>query len=131
MTAGLGKSYGVAFRLSLPSSYLPLCALYCHIISRSDTFFEGDEDVIAVFDFDYATMEEFNVKVVWAAMLFPPALILGALCLQPCYIRKRVQWEAYSQHLCVTKGKHSVYGLRTIEGEGKTVLRLCQQHHIR
>jgi hypothetical protein len=114
-TAGHDTSSIVAFRMSRASSYFPFCALYCHIISRSDTFFEGEEDVIAVFDFDYATMEEFDVKVGWAWMLFPAVLVLGTLCLQPCYMRKRVQWEVYSQHLCVTRGKHSItslYGAR-------------------
>jgi hypothetical protein len=102
--------------MSRASSYFPFCALYCHIISRSDTFFEGEEDVIAVFDFDYATMEEFDVKVGWAWMLFPAVLVLGTLCLQPCYMRKRVQWEVYSQHLCVTRD-----GIRFVKDKRPTL----------
>jgi hypothetical protein len=51
--------------------YLPLFVL-CNVLSynfKEGHLFEGgDEDVIAVFDFDYATMEEFNVKVGWVGL---------------------------------------------------------------
>ena len=77
-----------------------------HVLGyRTDTFFDGEDDVIAVFDFDYASMEDYKVKVGWALMLFPPVLAFGLLFLTPCFMRKRIQWDVYSQHLCVTRGK--------------------------
>lgn len=72
-------------------------------ISWEDTFFEGDDDVIAVFDFDYAVMEDFNVKTNYLAFLFPPFLPFLILGCHPCFLRKRVQWEVYSQHVCITQ----------------------------
>ena len=77
----------------------------CLNFSRQDTFFEGEDDVIAVFDFDYALMESFAVKVGWALMAFPPFLVFGCLALVPCFLKKAVQWDVYCQHVCVTRGK--------------------------
>lgn len=84
-----------------------------------DTFFDGEDDIIAVFDFDYALMEDFQVKVGWATMagfLFLPPLIVGFLLgLQPCFLRRRVQWDVYSQHLCITRD-----GIRFVRDKRKT-----------
>lgn len=88
-------------------------------VTWEDTFFDGEDDIIAVFDFDYALMEDFQVKVGWATMLgslFIPPLIVGfLLALQPCFLRRRVQWDVYSQHLCITRD-----GIRFVRNKRKT-----------
>jgi hypothetical protein len=88
-------------------------------VTWEDTFFDGEDDIIAVFDFDYALMEDFQVKVGWATMigsLFLPPLIVGFLVsLQPCLLRRRVQWDVYSQHLCITRD-----GIRFVRDKRKT-----------
>jgi hypothetical protein len=45
-----------------------LCNVLSYNFKEGHLFEGGDEDVIAVFDFDYATMEEFNVKVGWVGL---------------------------------------------------------------
>jgi hypothetical protein len=80
----------------------------------------GEDDIIAVFDFDYALMEDFNVKVGWAAMLglliFPPAFGCVLLFFPPCFLKRRVQWEARAQHLCITRD-----GIRFVRDKRKTM----------
>lgn len=75
-------------------------------ITWDDTFFQDQEDVIAVFDFDYALVEEFDMSVQKASLcclLVPPVACVFLCTLQPCYMRKRVQWEVHSQHVCITR----------------------------
>mmetsp|Transcript_34164 Transcript_34164/g.78883 ORF Transcript_34164/g.78883 Transcript_34164/m.78883 type:complete len:115 (-) Transcript_34164:138-482(-) len=78
-------------------------------LSWDDNFFVGDEDVIAVFDYDYALIEEFDTSVRWLScclsFIFPPAAACSLICLEPCFLKKRVQWDVYSKHLCITRGK--------------------------
>lgn len=81
-----------------------------------DDFFEDEEGVIAVFDFDYATMESFYVKAGWASMAFPPIFVMGLIGLVPCFLRKRVQWDVYSKHLAVTRD-----GIRFVREKRKTL----------
>jgi TAZ zinc finger len=71
-----------------------------------DDFFE-DEDVVAVFDMDYETMESFYTKVgsVWlgATILYSPLFSAAMLGLAPCYLRKNVQWCVNAQHVAITR----------------------------
>jgi len=63
--------------------------------------------VIAVFDYDYALIEEFDTSVRWLScclsFIFPPAAACSLICLEPCFLKKRVQWDVYSKHLCITR----------------------------
>ena len=68
-----------------------------------DDFFDLEEssEIIAVFDFDYALMEDFNTKVGFASLaafcLYPPVFCLVMLGCTPCFLRKNVEWSARSQ----------------------------------
>mmetsp|Transcript_35256 Transcript_35256/g.71414 ORF Transcript_35256/g.71414 Transcript_35256/m.71414 type:complete len:318 (-) Transcript_35256:1387-2340(-) len=74
-----------------------------------DTFFDGEDngEVIAVFDFDYATIEDFNTKVGFASLaafgLYPPLLGLALLGCAPCFLRRNVEWSARSKHVALTR----------------------------
>jgi hypothetical protein len=76
-------------------------------ITWTDTFFEDDDDIIAVFDFDYEAMEGFYTSVGWVALgstlLYTPLFVLSLFGLAPCYIRRNVRWSTRSQHVAITR----------------------------
>lgn len=72
-------------------------------ISWGDRFFDEEEDVIAVFDIDYALVKDFNTKLNYLPYLFPPAYPLLILGCHPCFLWKRVAWQAHAQHVCITR----------------------------
>jgi hypothetical protein len=77
-------------------------------ITWTDTFFEDDDDdIIAVFDFDYDAMENFYTSVGWvsfgATILYTPLFMLSLFGLTPCYLRSNVGWNTRSQHVAVTR----------------------------
>ena len=86
-----------------------------------DDFFDLEEssEIIAVFDFDYATMEDFNTKVGFASLaafcLYPPIFGLAVLGCTPCFLRKNVEWSARSQHVALTRD-----GIRFVRDRRKT-----------
>mmetsp|Transcript_25160 Transcript_25160/g.37181 ORF Transcript_25160/g.37181 Transcript_25160/m.37181 type:complete len:307 (+) Transcript_25160:92-1012(+) len=88
-------------------------------ITWTDTFFDDDDDIIAVFDYDYNAMESFNTSTgfaTWAALsLYPPLLGCSLACLTPCYLRANVRWSVRAQHVAVTRD-----GIRYVENRRKT-----------
>lgn len=81
----------------------PTPTLRSYSVVRTDSFFENDDDVIAVFDYDYELMRDFNVKLNLLAYAFPPVWPLLCCVLHPCFLFKQVEWDTYSQHVCVTR----------------------------
>jgi hypothetical protein len=70
------------------------------------TFFDNDEDVIAVFDFDYRKMELLYTAVgctVFGLTLLPPLWFFLVLALVPCFLTRNVSWEARCQHVAITR----------------------------
>jgi hypothetical protein len=97
----------------------------------SDSFFEDDEGIVAVFDFDYRQIVHFNTKTaevltllalgaidlygvffffigearlvvtLAATVAIPLAYLLFTLT--PCFLRRQVEWEAYAQHVAITR----------------------------
>ena len=103
-------------------------------LSWNDDFFEGEEDdIVAVFDFDYAQMIDFRTKVAAvnqacvaamcvgygtaAAFPFGGVFALGvyALSLAPCMFQRQIRWDAEAQHICVTRD-----GIRYVTDRHKT-----------
>lgn len=76
-------------------------------LTWTDTFFDDEDDVIAVFDFDYDSMEKFYTNIGWASvastLLYTPLFIAQLVGLVPCFLRKNVQWNARSQHVAITR----------------------------
>jgi len=67
-----------------------------------DAFFDGDDSVLAVFDFDYPNIIKFRTQLKAVEMLFPPNLIAASLCCYPCFLRQNVRWSAEAQHVALT-----------------------------
>jgi len=72
-------------------------------ISWEDRYFDEEEDVVATFDIDYLLMKDFNTKLSCLPLLFPPLYPFLILSCHPCFLQKRVEWEADSQHVCITR----------------------------
>lgn len=99
--------------------------LYQHIpearnLTWTDDFFDEDhEDIVAVFDLDYDSMESFYTNVGWAtlacAIMFPQMMTLSLLGLVPCVLRQNIQWTVQAQHVAVTRD-----GIRFVRDKRKT-----------
>jgi hypothetical protein len=72
-------------------------------LAWDDTYFEGDDEVVAVFDLDYEKIEDFQNAVCLAVLLFPAACICSSVCCIPCTCRKNTHWSTYAQHVAVTQ----------------------------
>jgi len=127
----------------------PSCYAYWTVVcvfflySRTDTYFEGDDNVVAVFDYDYPVLESYLLQShraryiglylvtlyfasIVATFLSLPLMdaseyvisvmrkILGVtivllFCLPVWFdaflLKNNVRLEAYSQHVCITRGK--------------------------
>ena len=65
-------------------------------------FFEDEDGIIAVFDFDYETIIDFDCKVATCGYIMAPfAFVLGMLCLDPCFRKKNIEWDTYAKHVAV------------------------------
>jgi hypothetical protein len=76
-------------------------------LTWNDRFFDDEDDVIAVFDFDYDEMEKNCMTAAWVAYfsslcICPAFFWIGALLQVPCYIGNNATWHIRSQHLAVT-----------------------------
>ncbi|CAB9512444.1 expressed unknown protein [Seminavis robusta] len=68
-----------------------------------DTFFDNDTDVIAVFDFDYEAVQQFQRDVCGVTLLIPPIGCFAACCCVPCMYTQQIEWDTYSKHVCITQ----------------------------
>lgn len=67
-----------------------------------DTFFEGEPGLIAVFDYDYELIIDFNQKLRWAQFIFFPPAWASTLCCYPCFLNQNIEWDTRSRHLALT-----------------------------
>jgi hypothetical protein len=76
-------------------------------LSWTDTYFEDDDDVVAVFDLDYDNMENYYTAIGWvgygATLVCPSFFWTGFLLGVPCLLRPNVQWHVRSQHVAITR----------------------------
>jgi len=72
-------------------------------LTWDDQYFDTDDEMIAVFDFDYEQIEEFSNAVCFAVLLFPPFFIGSSLCCVPCIYKQNIEWSTYAQHVAVTQ----------------------------
>lgn len=76
-------------------------------LSWTDDFFENDDGVVAVFDFDYDSMESYYTSVGWVSfamtIFYTPIMMVGCMLMVPCYLRQNVQWTVRAQHVAVTR----------------------------
>jgi len=71
-------------------------------MSAADRFFNGDDGLVSVWDFDYDTIIDFNTQLQWAALLSTPPAWISCLCCYPCFLRKNVVWSSRAKHIALT-----------------------------
>jgi hypothetical protein len=88
---------------------------YAHIpearsLFWADDFFDNvgdDEDIVAVFDFDYENMESYYTSLGWTCLgvtLFMPNIFsLAIMGLVPCCLNNNVRWNVQAQHVAITR----------------------------
>jgi hypothetical protein len=89
---------------------------YAHIpearsLSWTDDFFDSndgdEEDIVAVFDFDYDSMESYYASLGWtcmgATLLIPNIFSLAIMGLVPCCLNNNVRWNVRAQHVAITR----------------------------
>ena len=81
-----------------------------------DTFFDTEEGLVAVFDYDYPLIESFLTEAAIASLLFPPILILGLIGCYPCFSKQQIEWDTYSKHVAVTHD-----GIKFVQDKRKTL----------
>ena len=87
-------------------------SIYSHIretkgLQWTDLFFQDHDDIIAVFDFDYPTMESYYKKLGWTVYgstilcggIFWTGFFLGV----PCYLNRNIKWNIRNQHIAITQ----------------------------
>jgi hypothetical protein len=76
-------------------------------LTWTDSFFDDEDDTIAVFDFDYDQMENFYTSMGWVAigstLLYTPFFVASLFGLAPCFLRQNVRWSTRSQHVAITR----------------------------
>ena len=87
--------------------------LYGHIaevreLTWSDDYFDDDENVVAVFDFDYEKMSSYYSSVGWTtcivgSLCFSPIFWVSLFGLVPCFLNKNVEWNVRAQHVALTR----------------------------
>jgi hypothetical protein len=87
-------------------------------LTWQDDFFD-DDDVVAVFDFDYELMESFQTQVGWcmigATLVYTPLFFMSLAGLAPCFLKKNVQWSVHAQHVAITRD-----GIRFVRDRRRT-----------
>jgi len=69
--------------------------------SAADEFFNSDQGLISVWDFDYDAIISFETQRRWAQYICP-AMWVSCLCCQPCFLQKNVEWTARAKHVALT-----------------------------
>jgi len=120
LTSNMLETGRATFTVSKSFRHIP----EARTLTWTDDFFhereEGDfeNEIIAVFDFDYDKIEAFNEGLGWVSLfcslLYPPIFAFLSLILCPCFLRKNVQWSARAQHVAVTRD-----GIRFVEDRRK------------
>ena len=84
-------------------------------LAWTDTFFAGDERVVAVFDYDYDVKEDFLGQALCIPMAFPCFWPFALCSCYPCYLKSRISWDARAQHVAITTD-----GIRFVQDKRKT-----------
>jgi len=85
-------------------------------LTWEDDFFEDEQpnDIVAVFDLDYETMERYYSSIGWVCigltLSYMPLFALAVLSLAPCYLKTNVKWNVRAKHVAITSD-----GIRFVE----------------
>lgn len=104
---------------NLTSPYYSTSEVYRHIpeardLTWTDSFFEDEDDVVAVFDLDYGSMEKFYGQLGWVciglSLLWTPIFVVAMIGLAPCFLKQNIQWAVRAKHVAITRD-----GIRFVE----------------
>lgn len=70
--------------------------------AAADEFFNGDQGLVSVWDFDYDTIISFKTQLYSAQLLCIPPLWATCLCCSPCFLKQNVEWQTRAQHVALT-----------------------------
>jgi len=84
--------------------------------AAADEFFNGDQGLVSVWDFDYDTIIGFNYQLQALGICLIPPAWCSFLCCYPCYLQKNIEWNARAQHLALT-----VDGIRFVRDRHQTM----------
>lgn len=82
----------------------------------ADEFFNGDQGLISVWDFDYETIIGFKTQFEYAKLIFVPPMWLSCLCCYPCFLKQNVEWSTRAKHVALT-----VDGIRYVQDRHPTL----------
>jgi hypothetical protein len=83
----------------------------------ADAFFNGDQGLVSVWDFDYDLITNFETTLKCAQfVLGGPPMWFSCLCCYPCFLKKNVAWSTRAQHLALT-----VDGIRYVRDKHPTL----------
>lgn len=107
-------------RFTVPKAYQHISE--AQGLEWTDQFFTEEEGIVAVFDFDYAQMVDFNFQTaavgqmaslgccsLYGLILFGPIfapiapVAITMATLWPCFLKKQVEWAAHAQHVAITR----------------------------
>jgi len=71
-------------------------------VAAADEFFNGDQGLISVWDFDYDLIINFETHLKSAQLLCIPPMWASCLCCYPCFLKQNVEWKARAQHVALT-----------------------------
>lgn len=70
-----------------------------------DRFFDDTDGIIAVFDFDYEKIENFQWDMTKCSLLCPLTCpftcLIPSICCLPCFAKANIEWAARAQHVAV------------------------------
>merc|ERR1711862_97176 len=81
-----------------------------NVPSTAAAFFNGDQGLISVWDYDYDAIIGFQTQLQWAQFCFCPPAWISCLCCHPCFLNKKVEWRTRAQHVALT-----VDGIRYVQ----------------
>jgi len=68
----------------------------------ADRFFDGEQGLVSVWDFDYDAIINFNTSLQSTALAVIPCCWFSACCCYPCFLKQNVEWKARAQHVALT-----------------------------
>jgi hypothetical protein len=81
----------------------------------ADQFFDGDQGLVSVWDFDYETIIDFRTQLRCTQLICCPPLWFSSICCYPCFLKKNIEWSTRAQHLALT-----VDGIRYVRDQHPT-----------
>lgn len=88
-----------------------------------DTHFADTEGIVAVFDFDYEAIIDFQWQVKLCEYATCPLVpVLASLNCEPCFAKQNIEWQTNAMHVAVHEdvrtGAHTIFTWPQLDGQG-------------